>query len=262
MKRETRPYSHADATQGAPYGARSEEYDAMVLHAEGTQLLGATRKKGGSWLPTEWTRDGMVRSEPAEHPRDVVMLPLGMVEGKPFFVGDRIVGNTGESFIAEPSDMGGTHKTWKWPKPAQNWPKSSMTADQLKRAFHAATPESRKGWCGIADIAIAHECEAGTLIPAERLFKLANGSITIYGKAGDVLSVTVGTKQFYGEAMLQKVAEAVEAECAKALGAGRAVKCFDYSQVSTKDATISTAVDFNIDTKAIVEAIRAQSLQK
>jgi len=44
------------------------------------------------------------------------------------------------------------------------FPSSKMTNQQLKKAFHAASGETEKGWRGIADAAIRHGIENGYLV--------------------------------------------------------------------------------------------------
>jgi hypothetical protein len=133
----TRPFNIEHARAGAPYATRGGE-EATILkwnsrHAT-MPLIGAHSEID---IASSWTLEGRyVVGDDMHHPCDLVMTPLGFIEGKPFFVGDEIIGaNGGKPFIAEPRDKDGDLEKWAWPKPVlQHNPARDMAIAEAVRA--------------------------------------------------------------------------------------------------------------------------------
>lgn len=72
--------------------------------------------------------DGKSYSEVSQE-SDLVMAPLGYIDGKPVFTGDRIISPGGGEYKA-PSDLYDFHG-FEWPKPRVKYPKSALTAESM-----------------------------------------------------------------------------------------------------------------------------------
>ncbi len=93
MKPEhTKPFNLKHAKAGAPYCQRSD-FPARVgiwdsKDRNGYVLNGSVDSGDGSELHMQWTEEGICSTGFASS--DLVMLPLGMCEGRPVFVGDEL----------------------------------------------------------------------------------------------------------------------------------------------------------------------------
>lgn len=98
----------------------------------------------------------------------LVMLPLGLIDGKPVFVGDEIEdGGDGDwtPGIAHPCNR--DFKNCRWPEPAKVYPMTTMTNDDLWTAQRQADSHgfSVDEFRSIADAALRHAIDAGQVVP-------------------------------------------------------------------------------------------------
>lgn len=167
----THPFCAEHARAGAPYSCRNGE-EATVLkwdcRDDSFPLVGIF---GNTDKSTEWGGDGIYNG--SRNPEyDLVMLPLGKIDGKPVFVGDRLEQRDrhNETWIvrdAQPTDRDFT--TSRWLAPAKVYPQTTMTNNQLYEAFipkidglwNSATANN------IANAALRHACDAGQVVTKE-----------------------------------------------------------------------------------------------
>lgn len=166
MKPEfSKPFNLEHARAGAPIGksgggtARfvtyAEEADpscCVVVIEDHFNLIGARRKSGR-----------VNETGATDNPNDLVMLPLGLIDGKPVFVGDELHdrwSNTVHAYVG----MGLDPCHWAWPAPPRVFPVTLMAAAELDAAWVGADALRR-----VANAALRHAIDAGQLIePGDR----------------------------------------------------------------------------------------------
>lgn len=133
----TRPFNLEHAKAGAPYCLRSGvEVTVLKWDARNPSfpLIGFFGPQDSSHC---WTKEGAQVSGDVESPCDLVMLPLGEIDGKPVFVGDELRdrwNNTIRAFVG----MGSNPAHWFWPAPARQYPVTGMDSDELREAWDSA----------------------------------------------------------------------------------------------------------------------------
>lgn len=164
MKPEfSRPFNLEHARAGAPFGCRDGRV-ATILKWDGRRpgepLIG---HQGEDDIPASWAVDGAYSQE-HESDVDLLMLPLGMLDGKPVFTGDAIEDGPGDwtPGIAHPANRNFTN--CRWPAPPRVYPVTLMAAAELDSAS-ADTEGLRR----VANAALRHAVDAGQLIePGDR----------------------------------------------------------------------------------------------
>jgi len=161
------------ARAGAPYSLRNGQ-SATILHFGKERLIGMHTGTGGAEFEAGWTLDGAHTFPGHSGCLDLVMLPLGMCEGKPVWPGDVLVDSEGNKVVAAPhwpESLGDLC----WPKSAPKWPQTSMTAEDLVIAANGGTfsglPPPPYEWAlrMAANAAIARAIEDGQVevVPKE-----------------------------------------------------------------------------------------------
>ena len=125
----SRPFNLENAKAGAPYCCR-DGGTAQVLkwdcNVSDYPLLGVIRKSDD---PRTWTETGSVsyaEKHTSQYDSDLVMLPLGMCQLKPVFMGDELVTRFGDKFVVEVKHIGDLDEENTWPVPAVAYPESTM----------------------------------------------------------------------------------------------------------------------------------------
>jgi hypothetical protein len=158
----TRPFNLEHAKAGAPYSCRDGDVATVLkwdVRNEEYPIVGVVYDTDKL---CSWTSAGnhLVNSVP--HSLDLVMLPLGYIDGKPVFVGDDLEFD-GKLYLAQPSDK--NFSTSRWPSPAKVYPKSKMTMDEINNACSALSPDF---YChplrSIANAALRHAIDAGQVV--------------------------------------------------------------------------------------------------
>ncbi|MCY0910908.1 hypothetical protein [Massilia antarctica] len=130
MKPEhTRPFSLEHARAGAPYRCRDTQ-EATVYKWDGRDtkypLVGCI---GANDQPVSWRANGQ-RAGGVECTLDLVMTPLGFIDGKPVFVGDVLIDPSGTPFVPGPSNSGHLAGCI-WPASAPVYPETSVSYQEL-----------------------------------------------------------------------------------------------------------------------------------
>lgn len=166
----TKPFNIEHAKAGAPYccrgGASADVLKWDRRHPE-YKLAGISDVIGEVDALTTWTICGAhIRGE-EESPRDLVMLPLGMIDGRPVFVNDEFVGYVGMACKAIPnlsSDFSGC----TWPAPTKIYPKTMMSDSEIDIAYRSSIGHSYGARRAIANVALRHAIESGQVVTAEQ----------------------------------------------------------------------------------------------
>lgn len=131
----TRPFDLTDAKAGAPYFT-VEGYEARIDRFDGRDIYNPlTGVVGGLDYATMWNSRGMNRDNPEFN---LVMTPLGYIDGKPVFVGDeyeRDCGGTWATVQAKPTPLEFTH--CRWPAPARQYPVTRMRDHEVANAINS-----------------------------------------------------------------------------------------------------------------------------
>ncbi len=160
----SKEFNAQHARDGAPYCCRNGS-EATVMKWDG-------RRKGEPLvgfrtdcdLPASWAEDGSYFTSGEEGPDDLVMLPVGEIDGKPVFVGDELVMDGRKKLIAGAKQR--NFADMAWPAPAKIYLETLMTDGDLAKAFVSdPTPHQidvmRKG----ANVALRHAIGAGQVTP-------------------------------------------------------------------------------------------------
>lgn len=160
----TKPFNLEHAKAGAPYSCK-DGTEATVLKWDG-RLMGCSLV--GVYGPNDkvmtWAADGSYGSSRHDH-IDLVMLPIGLIDGKPVFVGDEYTDPLGNLRSASPSDRYYTCCTW--PEPAKIYPISSALPCALKGAFNSHWKKGGsmdESILYLASTAIRHAIDTGQVI--------------------------------------------------------------------------------------------------
>lgn len=181
----TRPFNLDHAMAGAPistaergparFVAYSEEADVsccvVVLDYRG--IVGTRRKSGR-----------VNETDAVDNPFDLVMVPLGYIDDRPVFVGDKFLWPVShEPRIASPDMAGGDWSACRWPAPAKVYPETRMTEKERWGSIRAAGIENFNIGTGraegdeylkhtpaditaaIANAALRHAIDAGQVVP-------------------------------------------------------------------------------------------------
>lgn len=175
MKTPHKPFNLEHARAGAPYGC-ANGYEATILKwgSRNTHfpLLGCS---GGDDSATAWRNNGL---SCVGDQYNLVMLPLGYIDGKPVFVGDELVDPSGATLVVKPS-YSGHLANCMWPAPAKVYPETRMNADYIAKVirepglsdggFHLPMTVAM----ALANAAISRACEDGDVVPREMVEKVA-----------------------------------------------------------------------------------------
>lgn len=166
-----REFNAEHAKAGAPYGC-ADGQDATVTKYDGRDprypLVGFF---GEHDRPVAWANNGRF-AYGEESPVDLVMLPLGFIDGKPVFVGDKYL------FDASPAEALPIKRNFdccRWPAPAKQYPITAMTKAELNAAFNACSIEFTS-LQRVANAAIKHVIDHGQL-PTKEAYDQCNAQL-------------------------------------------------------------------------------------
>lgn len=152
----SRPFNLEHAKAGAPYCCRDGE-DATILKWDcrdpNFPLVGIF---GDSDDATEWSAAGQYNCQ-LNPEYDLVMLPLGFIDGKPVFVGDEIISERdGKAHVAyaEQRNFNGA----RWPSSTPAYPVTRMQLKDFDIAIISSGSKEcvdARAACAIANAAIA-----------------------------------------------------------------------------------------------------------
>ena len=160
----TKPFNLDHAKAGAPYATRDGQ-EATILkwdgrHKSGYPLVGVY---GIEDQPDSWRIDGFFGNLVRDH-LDLVMTPLGFIDGKPVFVGDElVVKGAATPYTASSRDFKALHNL-AWPAPAKAYPETRMTFKEMHTLVNEAAPGHEAEFRAIANAALRHAIDAGQVV--------------------------------------------------------------------------------------------------
>jgi hypothetical protein len=164
----TKPFDLEAAKAGAPYCCRDGQA-ATILKWDGRSadypLIGVYTEHDDT---NSWTMAGGEFNSGSASDCDLVMIPLGMCEGKPVWWGDKLLDGRGDEFTAPADNPGLDWSVCTWPKPAPQYPQTRMTNMELSSIFADSGFSTR-----VADAVIARAIEDGDVVPTTMLEKVA-----------------------------------------------------------------------------------------
>lgn len=167
QQQETRPFSLVDAQAGAPYACRNgDKAEIFKWDCQGRHPLGGIASNQGSDFPALWDAGGTCHS-PFGGNFDLVMIPLGYLDGNPVFCGDklRVKGCTHE-YVASARDRNALHNL-AWPAPEKQYPVTVMT-DQQFSTFYTAGGRYVSDMRAAANAALRHAVDNGRVITLDQ----------------------------------------------------------------------------------------------
>lgn len=166
---DTKPFDANHARDGAPYGCRNGNR-ATVLRWDAQNsafpLIGTVIFSDDREQPESWTAHGMRAVGNGEGGSDLVMLPLGYIDGKPVFVGDEYEFD-GRRYRAVPDGEGG-FEGCRWPEPAKQYPVTRMTREQLTDVARNTPGSFGESYEAIANAALRHAIDNGQVVTTEK----------------------------------------------------------------------------------------------
>ncbi len=135
----SKEFSIQDAKAGAPYCMRSGEAVEILKwnSANEQSLIGII---GPSDTIQRWFVSGQWGLARSSH-NDLVMLPLGMIDGKPVFVGDEFEelqrGSKWAKGRATPDHAGVSFSNCRWPATARIYPVTTISPDYLRAEYNS-----------------------------------------------------------------------------------------------------------------------------
>lgn len=165
----TRQFNIADARAGAPFCcANGDAVEILKWDRKHTQcIIGLARQDAAV---RKWRADGSYEDANSSA-FQLVMTPLGFVDGKPVFVGDELVTPTGMKWVASPvcrDTLGRSLADCRWPAPAPVYPETRLHYTELI-SIAMKTNSSPMAVTGsqvltIANFALRHAIDAGQVI--------------------------------------------------------------------------------------------------
>ena len=169
----SRPFNLEHAKAGAPYGCRNG-VEATILKFDRRDEFAVLGMYGNADQAISWMPNGQHARNSPEGNRDLVMLPLGFIDGKPVWVGDEVV--SGQAPYGDAVTIAATHDMefgdgcgWRWPAPAPVYPETLMTRRDFarlddSRIFEIIQPSYEREARLIANAALRHAIDAGQVV--------------------------------------------------------------------------------------------------
>ena len=169
MKPEfSKPFDAHHARQGAPFSCADGTAAAILkwdLRGGPCQIAGTYEDGQFGDELIRWTEDGTPH-QLAGTAKTLVMLPLGLIDGKPVFVGDELVDPTGATFTPGPGNAGHLSGC-RWPAPAKAYPKTTMTGADLISATGTGEWIDHSVIASIANAALRHAVDTGQVMAVD-----------------------------------------------------------------------------------------------
>lgn len=171
-----RPFNIEQAKAGAPIGCRGGFSVVQIVKFDAKKarypVIGVVDYGAEGEVAISWCANGAHVNTGAEHHLDLVMLPLGMCEGKPVFVGDKLEQRDrhNESWVALDAQVG--HKDFEDSRWLSPYPKTRVAKHVLAEFFSTTKPYA-DDCVDLANYAIASAIQDGDVVPAAMLDAVA-----------------------------------------------------------------------------------------
>lgn len=165
----TKPFDLEHARAGAPYGCR-DGTEATVLKWDRRDEYAVLGICGDADRAISWTINGEHAKRIPNSESDLVMLPLGFIDGKPVWTCDEIVSPAGSQMAAWPAFRDFDNCTW--PAPAPVYPETLIShaalfceyETSLRNRGYAEVSADSHGLAAIANFALRHAIDAGQVV--------------------------------------------------------------------------------------------------
>lgn len=167
MKPEfSKPFNLEHARAGAPFcGIDGEAVRILIWDRKHPTHPIIAIEERGEQEAIAFRADGKA----ANHPSlgivfELVMLPLGFIDGKPVFVGDKFTHRDGEEVTAAPMDIKLGFDGAHWPVPAKEYPTFDGSVDTLAIVY-SQNNNFVESLIRVANAALRHAIDAGQVVP-------------------------------------------------------------------------------------------------
>jgi hypothetical protein len=166
----SRPFDLSAARAGAPFAC----VNGLTVKIHNWQARGGDHLIFGEIaaqncdVMAKWDSRGTCVS--AQMPLDLVMLPLGIIDGKPVFVGDDLIDPSGAVFVPGPTSSGHLAGC-TWPAPPNVYPETLMGDDDLRHAAgmnHNNMTMTVRHLHSAANAALRHAVDTSQVVDAEQ----------------------------------------------------------------------------------------------
>jgi hypothetical protein len=161
--KDTRPFNLADAKAGAPYSYTDGE-KAEIIKWNRPVEVSLVCLRGESQHVTEHYKSGAAYHLSVP---DLVMTPVGYIDGRPVFVGDEYEFE-GRRYCAVPDGEGG-FEGCRWPEPAKRYPTFACDLDRLRAAYNSVLGSTVNGALEcVANAALHHAIDSHQVVPLDQ----------------------------------------------------------------------------------------------
>jgi hypothetical protein len=197
--KETRPFCLDHAKAGAPYACRNAQ-EATILKWDVRGKFSLIGHFGPHDMACEWTDAG---GHPTSYLFDLVMTPLGYIDGKPAFVGDEVIANAGplkgERTKVRPTWIKADWDKFAWPTTEKQYPATWMTGAELCALWNQVPPGGTGGKIAfIINAGLRHAVDSGQVVATET----CNGAINAMAESA------IAKRAAYGMAVAEAVQQA------------------------------------------------------
>lgn len=180
----TRPFNLELAKMGAPIACENGDVATILkwdARYPGIPLVGIV---GPNDEATGWKEDGTCGWG---YQRKLVMAPLGMIDGKPVWVGDEIVIPNGHKLKCGPADRPG--EDCRWPAAKPFYPETKMSELEFREIANNA-PLGISYFIPVANAALRHAINSGqVLLPFDGALTINGTDHVLYGTQESVAKV-------------------------------------------------------------------------
>lgn len=231
-----RPFNIEQAKAGAPYGCINGQ-EATILKWDARfpnrPLLGIYSRQD---CAIGWSNTGE-SALALNSGTDLIMLPLGMCEGKPVFYGDELNNVQGKKFTAKIETS--LYENCTWPRAEPEYPKTRMTAEERWNSIKSAGIQSFNIGTGrnegsdrlehspgdvteaIANAAIAHAIQSGDIFTKDEISRqvemITGTRINFYGN-GERVTIEKDKQVFYPGSLIGDAAQEMRDRLEKRMG--------------------------------------------
>lgn len=163
----TRTFNKAHQQAGAPYQCHNG-FEAKILEWVGESAIGYFNTASGEAFGAQWSSEGVENNSYMHNgAHNLVMTPLGHIEGRPVFVGDKYLGFHDVECEAQAITAGGDWSGCRWPDSAPVI-QTKMTAADFCKLGNGIGENTNMHQCQIiANAAIARAVADGQVVTKE-----------------------------------------------------------------------------------------------
>lgn len=160
----TKPFCAKHAQAGAPFsGEFGEAVRVLIWNRKHPSHPIVLMEEAHDQEVVAFKLDGTASHGMGSIVSKLVMLPLGMIDDKPVFVGDAVINQLGVEIYAWPNAKAEYLGGCTWPTPATAYPVTQMTSDDFSDAMGALMLYEGRARA-VANAALRHAIDAGQVV--------------------------------------------------------------------------------------------------